>query len=147
MPHPAQRLADTELICCCTLTPLICTGNASDNPPPRILASWAQEGNIGAFLAPGWGGESTSIGPELGFGWAVGDALAPPVLLLKVAWGGKTLGVDFRPPSSGGAVGPYYTWMVKKVRKYLGDLGAYLPPSNNRASSYELAGFVWHQVM
>ena len=132
-----------------SLTVHVCmsaVGNASDNPPPRITASRAQSGNIGAFLAPGWGGESTSIGPELGFGWAVGDALTPPVLLLKVAWGGKTLGADFRPPSSGGTVGPYYTWMVKKVRKYLADLDAYLPPRSG-ANSYELAGFVRHQVI
>jgi hypothetical protein len=115
-------------------------GNASANPPPAEVES----GNIGAFLSPGWGGEATSIGPELGFGWTVGDALAPPVLLLKVAWGGKTLGGDFRPPSSGGTVGPYYTWMVRKVRKYLGDLDRYLP-SVPGASSYVLSGFVWHQ--
>lgn len=42
-------------------------------------------------------------------------------------------------------MGPYYTWMVKKVRKYLSDLGAYLP-SIRTGRSYELAGFVWHQV-
>lgn len=119
-------------------------GNASADPPPAAAVG-VRSGNVGAFLSPGWGGESTSIGPELGFGWAVGDALAPQVLLLKVAWGGKTLGADFRPPSSGGTVGPYYTWMVKKVRKYLGDLAAFLPPSDAAGSSYELAGFVWHQ--
>ena len=47
-------------------------GNASADPPPAEV----ETGNIGAFLSPGWGGEATSIGPELGFGWAVGDALA-----------------------------------------------------------------------
>ena len=41
------------------------------------------------------------IGPELGFGWVLGDALKEPVLLIKCAWGGKSLAVDFRPPSAG----------------------------------------------
>ena len=41
-----------------------------------------------------------SIGPEFGFGHAVGDALEDPVLLIKIAWGGKSLHRDFRPPSA-----------------------------------------------
>ena len=45
-----------------------------------------------------------------------------PPMAIKVAWGGKSLGTDFRPPSSGGTVGPYYTTMVKKVRHYLANL-------------------------
>lgn len=32
-----------------------------------------------------------TIGPELGFGWVMGDALDAPVLLMKCAWGGKSL--------------------------------------------------------
>jgi alpha-galactosidase len=31
------------------------------------------------------------IGPELGFGWVVGDAFEEPVLLISLAWGGKSL--------------------------------------------------------
>jgi alpha-galactosidase len=31
----------------------------------------------------------------------VGDHFDEPVLLVKVAWGGKSLAVDFRPPSAG----------------------------------------------
>ena len=38
---------------------------------------------------------------EVGFGWVLGDALDEPVLLVKCAWGGKSLAVDFRPPSAG----------------------------------------------
>jgi alpha-galactosidase len=49
------------------------------------------------------------MGPELGFGWSVGDAFNTDgtndkVLLVKIAWGGKSLEVDFRPPSSGVAL-------------------------------------------
>ena len=99
---------------------------------------------IGGFLRPGWGGDSSAIGPELGFGWTLGDALAPQTLLLKVAWGGKSLGADFRPPSSGGSVGSYYVRMVAKVRHYLANLESVLPPGS-AAGGYELSGFVWHQ--
>ena len=52
-------------------------------------------------LTVGYGARPEMIGPELGFGWVMGDALAEPVLLIKCAWGGKSLAVDFRPPSAG----------------------------------------------
>ena len=48
------------------------------------------------------------IGPEFQFGHVVGEAIVAPVLLIKTAWGGKSLYKDFRPPASGGSVGPYY---------------------------------------
>ncbi|ADG68966.1 protein of unknown function DUF303 acetylesterase putative [Planctopirus limnophila DSM 3776] len=83
----------------------------------------------------GYGG-SSHIGPELGFGFVMGDYLDEPVLLIKTAWGGKSLFVDFRPPSSGGQVGPYYTKMVEEVRAALAELGD---------QKYEIAGFVWQQ--
>ena len=41
-----------------------------------------------------------SIGPEFGFGHAIGDAIDDPVLLIKVAWGGKSIHKPFRPPSA-----------------------------------------------
>lgn len=83
----------------------------------------------------GYGG-STHIGPELGFGFVMGDHFKEPVLLIKTAWGGKSLFVDFRPPSSGGQVGPYYTKMVEEVRAALAELGD---------QKYEIAGFYWQQ--
>lgn len=46
-------------------------------------------------------GSPNCIGPELEFGNAVGDALDEQVLLIKTAWGGRSLARDFRPPSSG----------------------------------------------
>lgn len=52
-------------------------------------------------LTVGFGAKETMIGPELGIGWVTGDAFKEPVLLIKCAWGGKSLGVDFRPPSAG----------------------------------------------
>jgi len=41
------------------------------------------------------------IGPELTFGISMQKALDEPVLLIKTAWGGKSLHTDFRPPSAG----------------------------------------------
>ena len=41
------------------------------------------------------------IGPEFTFGLAMDAALDEPVLIIKTAWGGKSLHTDFRPPSAG----------------------------------------------
>lgn len=41
------------------------------------------------------------IGPELTFGLTLEDKLKEPVLIIKTAWGGKSLHTDFRPPSAG----------------------------------------------
>jgi len=38
-------------------------------------------------LVPGYGGTEEQIGPELGFGHAVGEGCDEQVLLIKVAWG------------------------------------------------------------
>jgi Carbohydrate esterase, sialic acid-specific acetylesterase len=83
------------------------------------------------------------IGPEFGFGHIVGNALGDKVLLIKTAWGGKSLAADFRPPSSGGTVGPYYTEMVAKARMVLADVKTYYPDYDGKG--YEIAGFGWHQ--
>jgi alpha-galactosidase len=52
-----------------------------------------------------WGLDPTrpddKIGPEFTFGLAMDAALAEPVLIIKAAWGGKSLHTDFRPPSAG----------------------------------------------
>jgi len=41
------------------------------------------------------------IGPEFTFGLTMDAALEEPVLIIKTAWGGKSLHTDFRPPSAG----------------------------------------------
>jgi hypothetical protein len=46
-------------------------------------------------------GSPGRIGPELEFGNTVGDHFQEQVLIIKTAWGGKSIGRDFRPPSSG----------------------------------------------
>jgi len=84
------------------------------------------------------------FGPELQFGHVLDDFYQQKqlVLLIKTAWGGKSLYKDFRPPSSGGAVGPYYTKMIADVREALANLATEIP---NYPGRYELAGFVWYQ--
>ena len=46
-------------------------------------------------------GSPGRIGLELEFGHMMGNHFEEPVLLIKTAWGGKSIGRDFRPPSSG----------------------------------------------
>jgi hypothetical protein len=82
------------------------------------------------------------FGPELQFGHVLGDHFTNQVLLIKTAWGGKSLYQDFRPPSSGGTVGPYYTKMLADVREALANLKTDFPGYDG--GGYELAGFVWY---
>ncbi len=87
-------------------------------------------------------GDPHHFGPELQFGHVLGDQLDNQVLLIKTAWGGKSLYRDFRPPSSGGVVGPYYTKMLAEIRTALANLKKDFP--GYRGGGYELAGFVWY---
>lgn len=111
------------------------------------------------------------IGPEFTFGLRMGKAHPEPVLLIKTAWGGKSLHTDFRPPSAGpyvfterqraqfekqnkdmkqieadkvAATGHYYRAMIEHVRRVLADPGR-VCPAYDRKRGYELAGFVWFQ--
>lgn len=96
------------------------------------------------------------IGPEFGFGHVMGKGLDDKVLLIKTSWGGKSLAVDFRPPSSVGLgvgspksattpdqTGAYYIEMVRQVKLVLSDIKKYYP--NYDGKGYEVVGFGWHQ--
>jgi alpha-galactosidase len=111
-------------------------------------------------LTVGYGAKKELIGPELGFGWVMGEAYEQPVLLIKCAWGGKSLAVDFRPPSSGKPpyslgekqdaaiaadpkiVGKYYRETLDLVKATLPKVKELVPGSDGK---YELVGFGWHQ--
>ena len=111
-------------------------------------------------LTVGYGANELKIGPELGFGWVMGDALEEPVLLIKCAWGGKSLAVDFRPPSAGkppyslgekndaaiaqdpAIVGKYYRETLALTKAALANIKELVPGSDGK---YVLAGFGWHQ--
>ncbi|MGB1130239.1 MAG: sialate O-acetylesterase, partial [Haloferula sp.] len=104
-------------------------------------------------LSAGYGRYDHTIGPELQFGIEMGNAHGEQVLLIKTAWGGKSLYTDFRPPSSGWSVNPpvaagdqgfYYQEMLSYVNDVLTNLSTYFP-NYNSAAGYELAGFGWHQ--
>jgi len=110
-----------------------------------------------------------SIGPEFGFGHTVGNALDRPVVLIKIAWGGKSLAVDFRPPSAPPSqeeleqrlqrlrrknpdatlddakqqYGHYYREMIRHAKTELAHLGERFPKLAGRP--VDIAGFVWHQ--
>lgn len=83
------------------------------------------------------------FGPELGIGHVLGQRFAEPVLLVKTAWGGKSLAKDFRPPGAGGETGPYYTRMLAEYRAAVAAIPQRLPQF--AAHEPKLQGFVWFQ--
>jgi hypothetical protein len=98
-------------------------------------------------LTVGFGADDNKIGPEFTFGITMHKMLGEPILLIKTAWGGKSLHTDFRPPSASSdtkPTGAYYTRMLAHVRKVLSDPGK-IHPQYNPQAGYEIAGFVWFQ--
>lgn len=104
---------------------------------------WICYGDRRGPLTVGYGAGPDRIGPELAFGWAMGEHYREPVLLIKCAWGGKSLAVDFRPPSAGGEVGPYYKQILADVTAVLDDPSKHAPDLAGRP--LKLTGFGWHQ--
>lgn len=94
-------------------------------------------------LTVGYGAGGNKVGPEIGFGWEMGELLKNQVLLIKTAWGGHSLKEKFLPPSAGGP-GPSYTEMVKTVHNVLGNLKSHFPQYDGKG--FEIVGFVWHQA-
>jgi len=87
----------------------------------------------------------------LGFGSVMGTFHDEQVLLIKTAMGNRSLGWDFRPPSSGktnkeGAdqwEGLEYRLMVQGVRETLDNIAKVVP--GYQGQGYEIAGFGWFQ--
>lgn len=106
-------------------------------------------------LTVGYGASEHTIGPELEFGNVMGDYYTNDVLIIKTAWGGKSLAVDFCPPSAvskrgynklPGApkdTGYYYVQMLATVYDVLENIQKYVP--DYKGEGYEIAGFGWHQ--
>ncbi len=100
------------------------------------------------------------IGPEYAFGLALDRATDAPVLLIKTAWGGKSLNHDYRPPSAGAYprspkdieknthtdadTGKYYRLMVEHVKRVLAN-PARVCPAYDPKQGHEIAGFIWFQ--
>lgn len=113
-----------------------------------VWISWHdKKGNltIGGYAGRG------SIGPELGFGWSVGDYFDGPVILLKFGPGGTSLAGPWRPPSSGNngnkkrgpGIGNQYDHLVSSTKHQLENIDSEFPQL--KGLKYELAGFGWHQ--
>ena len=124
-------------------------------------------------LTAGFGASQNGpkIGPEFTFGIYMHKLTDAPILLIKTAWGGKSLNTDFRPPSAGPYVfnetqlaaiqtqgknlaaikaakeketGVSYRLMVEHVKTVLADIKRVVP-GYDTAQGFELAGFVWFQ--
>ena len=133
----------------------------------------APEGERHGRLTVGYGasGRDPKIGPELTFGIYMQQHVDEPILVIKTAWGGKSLNTDFRPPSAGPyefnaqqlenlkkqgkdlvqakadrakKTGQYYRLMMEHINKVLGDIKR-VYPAHDAKEGYELAGFVWFQ--
>lgn len=96
-------------------------------------------------LTAGFGARDEVIGPEFTFGITMEQHVKEPILLIKTAWGGKSLHTDFRPPSAGSEeTGKYYQLMIEHVKKVLEDPKK-IVPKYKAGDGIELAGFVWFQ--
>jgi len=115
-------------------------------------------------------GSPRCIGPELEFGTVVGDHYGEQVLLIKTAWGGRSVYRDFRSPSAGlpkdevlekmlaeqkkkkpettiddikKPFGAAYRDMLTEINDTLTNLKKHFPGYADQG--YELAGFIWLQ--
>lgn len=124
-------------------------------------------------LSSGFGAEARGpkIGPEFTFGIYMQKYVRQPILIIKAAWGGKSLHTDFRPPGAGSyelndfqkklytekgidldqwmveknkISGVYYRMMMDHVKGVLKDIKQ-VCPAYDPQQGYELAGFVWFQ--
>jgi hypothetical protein len=98
-----------------TTAPLLSQMLGPDGKPKVCEGAWIsfftgtgdQNGEGFGKLTAGYGSrrnpeqDGGKIGPEFTFGLTMDAAFEEPVLLIKAAWGGKSLHTDFRPPSAG----------------------------------------------
>ena len=113
-----------------------------------VWISWLNKN--GNLTVGGYAGRG-SIGPELGFGWLLGDHLDEPIILLKFGPGGTSLAGPWRPPSSGPKdnkprgdnIGVQYDHLISKTKDVISNVDKYFPALKGR--KLELAGFGWHQ--
>lgn len=101
------------------------------------------DGTIKENVTVGQGANSNSFGPELMFAHQLDKFYDDPVVIIKTAWGGKTLAEDFRPPSAGGTTGAYYNAMIQIVQNVTQNLSIEFPTIG--ISDFELSGFAWFQ--
>lgn len=95
--------------------PLLEMMRAADGSPAVSERTWISymtgdenftlHGRLTAGYGSMWGQDPTTpgdkIGPEFTFGLTMEAAIDGPILIIKAAWGGKSLHTDFRSPSAG----------------------------------------------
>jgi hypothetical protein len=100
-----MRGADGKPVTCAGVSISYLTGADENN--------FTLNGKLTAGYGSMWGMDPTKpgdkIGPEFTFGITMDSAFDEPVLIIKAAWGGKSLHTDFRPPSAGPYVMPKET--------------------------------------
>jgi len=105
--------------------PLLKMMRGADGKPATAGGAWISyltgagennftlNGKLTAGYGSMWGMDPSKpgdkIGPEFTFGLVIDAAFDEPVLIIKAAWGGKSLHTDFRPPSAGPYVMPKET--------------------------------------
>jgi hypothetical protein len=127
-----------------------------------VTIAWKAKEKQHGPLSVGWGCAESEIGPELMFGTIMGETYDEPVLLIKVAWGGKDVYCDFRSPSAGKPsgnaaavltrereegndreVGLCYRMMVADIKDTLAHIQDIVP--GYQGQGYEIAGLAWFQ--
>ncbi len=119
-----------------------------------VTVAWkSREGKKKGPLSVGWGAQEQELGPELMFGTIMGELYDEHVLLIKVAWGGKSVWCDFRSPSAGEMTwdekrvlkrdnflkpGLFYRRMVAEIKEGLANIKNLVP--GYEGDGYELAG-------
>ena len=101
------------------------------------------ENTIRTNVTVGQGASANQIGPELMFAHELDNFYDDPILIIKTAWGGKSLAVDFRPPSAGGTTGAYYNNMINIVNDVTGNIATEFPDIDD--IEVEISGFAWFQ--
>jgi hypothetical protein len=139
-------------------------GNANGEGTGKLTAGYGARGSNPTQ-------DGGKIGPEFTFGLTMDAALKEPVLIIKTAWGGRSLSTEFRPPSAGPyefseaqieqmkkqgkdieaekakkakESGRFYRFMIDHVKSVLADPKR-VCPAYNPADGYEIAGFAWFQ--
>ena len=69
-------------------------GSANGEGLGKLTAGFGERGGNPTQL-------SSKIGPEFTFGITMENELKEPILIIKTAWGGRSLNTEFRPPSAG----------------------------------------------
>jgi Carbohydrate esterase, sialic acid-specific acetylesterase/Immunoglobulin I-set domain len=110
-------------------TKVLCSRNAAAVSPLFVSSLPTKCGN--------------AFGPELVFGQALSKAGYSSTSLIKVAYGGTNLYVNWRSPLSGGAVGPLYTELRARIQS-LNLAPASVNPSC-KTQGCRWSAFVWFQ--